>query len=57
MKNLNGEVKKIEDVFAPEGLKECEMKCDRRVVMTETGPVVVCSGCMRIVMDNRKSEK
>jgi hypothetical protein len=30
------------------------MKCDRDVVMTKEGPVIVCKGCMRIVMDNRK---
>jgi hypothetical protein len=39
--------------FAPVGTKDCEMKCDRDVLMTRTGPVVICKGCMRIVMDNR----
>ncbi len=39
--------------FAPVGTKECEMKCDRDVLMTKTGPVIICKGCMRIVMDNR----
>jgi hypothetical protein len=43
----------LED-FAPVGEKDCEMKCDRDVVMTKDGPVIVCKGCMRIVMDNRK---
>jgi hypothetical protein len=43
----------LED-FAPVGEKDCEMKCDRDVVMTKEGPVIVCKGCMRIVMDNRK---
>lgn len=54
MKNLNKNPKKLEDVFAPEGTKDCEMKCDRKVVMTKNGPVIVCEGCMRIVMDNRQ---
>jgi hypothetical protein len=45
--------KKIEDVFAAVGTKECQMKCDRKVIMTKKGPVIVCNGCMRIVMDNR----
>jgi hypothetical protein len=40
--------------FAPVGEKDCEMKCDRDVVMTKNGPVVVCYGCNRIVMDNRE---
>lgn len=39
--------------FAPVNAKDCEMKCDRDVVMTKGGPVVVCYGCSRIVMDNR----
>jgi hypothetical protein len=39
--------------FAPVGTKDCEMKCDRDVLMTKEGPVIVCKGCMRIVMDNR----
>jgi len=39
--------------FAPVGEKDCEMKCERDVVVTPKGPVVVCYGCNRIVMDNR----
>ncbi len=46
--------RKIEDDFAPVGTKECEMKCDRGVIMTPQGPVIVCKGCQRIVMDNRE---
>ena len=42
------------DLFAPEGTKDCQMKCDRGVIMTESGPVIVCKGCMRVVMDNRE---
>lgn len=40
--------------FAPEGTKKCQAQCDRKVVMTSRGPVVVCFGCERIVMDHRK---
>jgi len=47
-------MKKIEDNFAPEGTKQCEMKCQRDVLLTKDGPVIVCHGCKRIVMDNRK---
>jgi hypothetical protein len=39
--------------FAPVGKKECESNCKREVAMTPDGPVVVCTGCMRIVIDNR----
>jgi len=49
--------RKIEDDFAPVGQKECEMKCERDVIMTKMGPVVVCHGCKRIVMDNRQKDK
>ena len=40
--------------LAPVGTKDCKGVCDRDVLMTKTGPVVICKGCMRIVMDNRK---
>jgi hypothetical protein len=39
--------------LAPVGTKDCEMKCERDVIMTKTGPVVICHACERIVMDNR----
>ena len=39
--------------FAPVMTKDCQGVCDRQVVMTKDGPVIVCNGCMRIVMDNR----
>jgi predicted metal-binding protein len=39
--------------FSPVMTKECQGACDRQVVMTKEGPVIVCNGCMRIVMDNR----
>lgn len=40
--------------FAPVGTKDCEGKCERSVIMTKDGPVVACTACKRIVMDNRK---
>lgn len=50
--------RRIEDDFAPVGTKDCQMICDRKVIMTKNGPVIVCEGCKRIVMDNReKSDK
>jgi hypothetical protein len=49
--------RKIEDDFAPVGTKDCEMKCERRVIMMSNGSVVVCEGCKRIVMDNRESDE
>ncbi len=45
--------RKIEDDFAPVGTKDCEMKCERNVIMTKQGHVIVCYGCNRIVIDNR----
>lgn len=49
--NFERKPRKLEDVFTPEGM--CEMKCERRVIMMPNGPVIVCEGCKRIVMDNR----
>jgi len=46
-------MKKLID-YTPVGKKDCESICDREVVVTKDGPVVVCNGCMRIVMDNRQ---
>lgn len=40
--------------YAPVGTKDCEGQCDRNVLMTVNGPVIVCDGCDRIIMDNRK---
>lgn len=51
--NFGRKPRKLEDVFSPVGEKECEMKCERRVIMMPNGPVIVCEGCKRIVMDNR----
>ncbi len=41
--------------YSPIGTKFCESKCDRKVIVTKDGPVIVCNGCMRIVMDNREN--
>lgn len=42
------------DKYAPFGTKFCEGLCERNVIMTKEGPVIVCEGCDRIVMDNRR---
>jgi len=44
------------DKYAPFGTKFCEGLCERKVIMTEDGPVIVCDGCDRIVIDNRKKD-
>ena len=44
--------KNIKD-FASIMTRACQGVCDREVLMTKEGPVVVCNGCMRILMDNR----
>jgi hypothetical protein len=43
--------------YAPVGTTFCEGECLRKVVMTPEGPVVVCDGCKRVVIDNRNIEK
>ena len=48
-----GKRKSLKD-FAPQGTKACESKCEREVKMTPDGPIVICHGCMRVVMDNRE---
>lgn len=53
----NRKLRKIEDDFAPVGEKDCQMKCERRIIMTQNGPVIVCLGCKRIVMDNRDKDE
>lgn len=45
--------KKISEYAAP-GQKACEGKCEREVVATPKGPLVICTACERIVMDRRK---
>lgn len=44
---------KIEDL-APEGTKQCEGKCERKIIMTESGPIIICIACQRIVIDRSK---
>jgi hypothetical protein len=44
--------KNIKD-FAPIMTRACQGVCDREVLMTKEGPVVVCNGCMKILIDNR----
>lgn len=39
--------------YAPVGTKDCESVCKRKIVATKYGPVIICNGCKRIVMDNR----
>lgn len=39
--------------YTPVGKKDCQGICDREVLMTKKGPVVICNGCERVVMDNR----
>lgn len=48
--------KNIEN-FAKVGTKVCEGSCDRDVVITKEGPVVICNSCKRIVIDNRITNK
>lgn len=45
----------LED-FAPQGTKHCEAKCKREVLVTKEGPIIICHGCSRIVIDNRKTQ-
>ena len=48
--------KQKEDItkgYAPIGKAFCEGKCQKKVIRTEEGVVVVCNGCRRVVMDNR----
>ncbi len=42
--------------YAPVGTTFCEGECLRKSVMTKDGPVIVCDGCKRVVIDNREKE-
>lgn len=48
----------MEDIskYAPLGTAFCEGECLRKVIVTDEGPVIVCDGCNRIVIDNREKE-
>jgi hypothetical protein len=35
--------------YAPPGTKDCESNCDREVIMTKKGPIIVCHFCKRVV--------
>jgi hypothetical protein len=39
--------------FSPVGTTFCEGICDREVLLTPEGTIVVCQACKRIVFDNR----
>jgi len=39
--------------YTPVGEKDCQGVCDREVLITNSGPIVICNGCKRVVMDNR----
>ena len=37
--------------YAPQGTKECLSNCERDVIMTKNGPVIVCHYCERVVRE------
>lgn len=37
--------------YAKVGERSCEGICDRKVVPSKDGPMIVCNGCKRIVID------
>lgn len=43
--------------YSPVGSAFCEGKCQREIIITKEGPVILCDGCMRVVMDNREKTK
>lgn len=45
------------DDYAKVGTKDCQGFCDREVIRDKDGVLVICNGCMRIVMDNRDNIK
>jgi hypothetical protein len=40
--------------YAPQGTKDCESNCEREVIMTPKGPIIVCHFCERVVREIRK---
>lgn len=50
--------KKAENLekYSPVGTKPCRGICERDVVFTKDGPVVVCDACNRVVIDNRNKK-
>lgn len=47
--NMEENQKKSIKDYAPQGTKDCQSACDREVVQTKVGPVIVCHYCQRIV--------
>jgi hypothetical protein len=43
--------------YTPVGKKDCQGICDRKILATNIGTIVICNGCYRIVMDNRIKNK
>ncbi len=37
--------------YAPQGTKDCESNCQREVILTKNGPVIICHYCERIVRE------
>ncbi len=37
--------------YAPQGIKDCESNCNREVIISPNGPVIVCHFCERIVRE------
>jgi hypothetical protein len=53
MKHLRPIRKNPLEDYTPVGEAFCEGKCDRKVIPTKQGMVIVCDGCKRVVIDNR----
>jgi hypothetical protein len=47
---LNRSKKSLKD-YAPQGTKDCESNCEREVILTPKGPVIVCHFCERVVRE------
>jgi hypothetical protein len=37
--------------YSPQGTKDCKSNCDREVIISPKGPVIVCHFCERIVRE------
>lgn len=46
---MSNTTKKSIKEYAPQGEKDCESNCNRQVVITNEGPIIVCHYCERIV--------
>jgi hypothetical protein len=47
---LNRSKKPLKD-YAQQGTKDCESNCEREVILTPKGPVIVCHFCERVVRE------